>query len=417
MKPRHAAPPSPRRAALTGALLGIAMAVSNVLSYLFVIVLAPALGPADFGGYSALSTYGILLAIPAGAFQVVVARHIAAGEHTSGLRPALVIGLGLAGATVLLAPLLRSAFHLDSLWAPVLLGLTLVPMTLTGAFQGTLLGLERVKGLSSLYILTAGGRLAAALVAALAGSSVTEVFGLLLAASAITSAWGWLLCRDAADRLPSSRAGLAAELLRSNTTLAAFMALTNVDVLLARHFLSAHESGGYALASTFGRAVCWATQFVALLLVPRMQSHGAARVRLKASGLVLAIGLVAFAVVALAPRFWIGLAGGEQYTDFAGLAVACVALGTAWALAQVWLFSEMGSNSSVLGGLTWVVLVVQAVTIGFWWHDSAGQIVAVCTAGALTVAVAGLALTVLAHQAERPLDQTSALAATDGTRT
>ncbi|KNX37257.1 hypothetical protein VV01_09055 [Luteipulveratus halotolerans] len=401
---------------MRGALLGIAMGVSNVLSYLFVVVLAPALGPADFGGYSAMSTYGILLAIPAGAFQVVIARHLAADRPTSGLRPAFAIGVALAAGTALLAPLLRSAFHLDSVLAPVLLGLTLVPMTLTGAFQGLLLGTERVRRLSSLYIVTAAGRFGGAALAAALGADVTQVFAILLAASALTTLWGWLLCHDLVARLASSTPGLLAELARSNTTLAAFMALTNVDVLLARHFLSAHESGGYALASTFGRAVCWATQFVALLLVPRMQSHGAARVRLKASGLVLAIGLCAVGVVALAPRMWISLAGGEQYTEFSGLAVACVALGTTWALAQVWLFSEMGGDSGFLGALTWVVLAAQALTIGLWWHDSARQIVTVCAVGALVVAVTGLVRTLIAHQSEQPIDETSALAATDGTR-
>ncbi|AKU16776.1 hypothetical protein VV02_14360 [Luteipulveratus mongoliensis] len=392
------------------------MGVSNVLSYLFVVVLAPTLGPADFGGYSALSTYGILLAIPAGAFQVVVARHLASGELTSGVRLAAWIGTALAGLTVALSTVLASGFHLDSLWSPVLLGLTLIPMTLTGAFQGVLLGEQRVRGLSSLYIVTAGGRLAAACAAALLGLRVEEVFGVLLIASTFGAAWGWWLCREAIRRLPGATRGLVTELIKSNTTLAAFMALTNVDVILARHFLSAHDSGGYALASTFGRAVCWATQFVALLVVPRMQSHGATRVLLKASGLVLALGLVALGVVAAAPRLWIRLAGGDQYVDFAYLAVACVALGTTWALAQVWLFSEMGGNSATLGLLTWVVLVTQCAVIAFWWHDSAAQIVTVCVVGALVVAVTGLVRVLIAHQAVDPFDETSAIAATDGTR-
>ena len=61
----------------SGAALGITMALANVLSYVFVLVLSRALGPADFGGFSALSAYGIVLSVPAGALQVIVARHVA----------------------------------------------------------------------------------------------------------------------------------------------------------------------------------------------------------------------------------------------------------------------------------------------------------------------------------------------------
>lgn len=393
------------------------MGVSNVLSYLFVVVMSRSLGPSDFGGYSALSTYGVLLAIPAGAFQVVVARHISSGHGTtSGARLAVMMGTALAGFTVAVSPLLANGFHLPSAYAAVLLGLTLIPMTLTGAFQGVLLGRRRMHGLSVLYIVTAGSRLAAAVLAAVLGVGVTEVFGLLLAASVVTAAWGWWLCRDLLPALPGSADGLAVELLRSNTTLAAFMVLTNVDVLLARHFLSEHDSGGYALASTFGRAVCWATQFIALMMVPRMQATGAARALLKACGLVLGLGLAVLAMVAVAPGFWVRLAGGAQYADFAPLVVGCVALGIAWALAQVWLFSEMGGDSGVLGAVTWVVLVAQCAVIALWLHDSAAQILSVCGVGALLIAVTGLVRAVLAHQAAATVDETSAIAATDGTR-
>ena len=70
----------------SGALLGVAMGVGNALSYVFVLVLTRALGTAGFGAYSALITLGIVLVIPAGAFQVIIARRWADEEaRTSGL--------------------------------------------------------------------------------------------------------------------------------------------------------------------------------------------------------------------------------------------------------------------------------------------------------------------------------------------
>lgn len=388
-------PPSttPRRNVL-GAVLGLAMGLSNLIGYLMVLVLTRSLGPEDFGGYTALSTYGVLLAIPAGAFQVVIARRISARDETgrtSGVRLALVLGLVAFAVTAALSPVLATTFHVDSAWSAVALGAMLPPMMLTGCFQGILLGRHRMGRLSSLYMTNAVTRLLAAVVAAWLDFSVLQVFLAMLAAGVVTSAVGAQLCADDVRALPGTADGLAGEMIRSNSTLAAFVALTNVDVLLARHFLTQHESGGYALASTFGRALYWGTQFIALIIVPRMHGANASRTLLRAGALVVLIGGLGVGVIALSPEFWITAAGGAEFTSYGHLALICVVLGIAWALAQVWLFSDMGRDDGSLGVVTWVVVAAQCAVVAVWAHESPGQIVAVCLAGALVIALVGLA--------------------------
>ncbi|NOP37304.1 oligosaccharide flippase family protein [Calidifontibacter sp. DB2511S] len=381
----------------------MAMGVANVLGYLMVALLTRALGPEDFGGYTALSTYGVVLAIPAGALQIVIARRVTAPdaateEVTSGLRTAATIGLGIFVFTALLAPVLRTLFHLDSAWSPVLLGGVLPAMLVTGCVQGVLLGQHRLRSLALLYLVTAGTRLLVAIAATVFDFSVLQVMAGMLIAAVVTAAFGVWTIRAQLRTLPASGRGLVTELVRSNMTLAAFVALTNVDVLLARHYLTPHESGGYSLASTFGRAICWGTQFVALILVPRMRQRNATVTLLKASGVVLALGLLAAAVVAVSPRTVIVIAGGPEYAEYGRLALVCVGLGITWALAQLWLFSEMGSNTTVLGLTTWVVIVLEVAAIALRWHQSAAQIVAVCVVGALVVAALGLVRVVRRHQ-------------------
>ncbi|BDZ58207.1 hypothetical protein [Barrientosiimonas endolithica] len=264
--------------------------------------------------------------------------------------------------------------------------------------------------------MTAAARLVAAGVAALAGFGVTAVFAVLLAASVVAVGWGWWLTRRELASTPSSAPGLVAVLLRSNGTLAAFIALTNVDVLLARNFLTEHDSGGYALAATFARGMCWVTQFLALLVVPRMQRTDAARSLLVACGLVVALGMSVLALVSVSPRLWIEVAGGSSYVEFAPLVLWCVALGTAWSLAQVWLFAEMGGSSTAMGLLTWAVLAGECVAVAVWWHDSPEQILGVALVGALVIAATGLVRALLSHREVR-LDERSVVAATDGPRT
>lgn len=388
----------PAPTTILGALLGVAMGMSNALGYLLVVLLSRTLGPEDFGGYTALNTFGVLLAIPAGAFQVVVARRVAAGEPrelTTGLRLALGISLGLFATTSVASIGLRDIFDVASAWSPILLGAMLVPMTVTGCLQGVLLGTHRLRSLSALYVVNATTRLTAAIAAAVGGFSVVQVFAAMLGAALATTLVGALLCRREVATIGLTGHGLTGEMVRSNSTLAALTALTSIDVLLARRYLSTHDSGGYALASTFGRAICWGTQFIALIVVPRMRGKNPHRALLKASALVLGIGLLGLLVVSIDPEFWIRVAGGAQYADYGQVAQACVALGIAWALAQVWLFSEIGAGQRLLGALTWAAVIAEVAAVALLWHDSAVQIVAVCTVCAGFVAVAGLLRVVL----------------------
>lgn len=374
----------------SGLILGIAMGLGNALSYVFVLIVTRALGPEAFGAYSALTTLGIVLAIPAGAFQVMIAgRWNRAGARTSGVRAAWWVGLGLTIATVLASSVLRTGLHLPSIWPAIATAALLIPMTLTGSFQGVLLGSGRLRALSGLYLVTAGTRLIAAVWCAGLHASLTQVLWAMVAAGVITMVWGWWISRDLLASSPSHAPSLIRDMIRSNTTLAAFTALTNVDVVLVRHFLSETTSGGYGLASTFGRAMCWGTQFVALMLVPRMGRAGTSAMW-RAAALILGLGVVALGVASISPGTLVILVGGEKFTGFGSLVVACIALGTIWALAQLWLFSEMAGDDGFLGVLAWLMVVLELVLGWFVFHHSAFAIVTLAAVCSLVVVLAGM---------------------------
>ncbi len=378
------------RTAGSGALLGITMAVANALSYVFVLIISRAFGPADFGAYSALSAFGIVLSVPAGALQVIVARHIAKEDSTStGIRLAIWLGTLLAGFTIIASMALETAFRLDSPWPAIWAGLTLIPMTMTGTFQGILLGQDRLPALSSIYVSTAVGRLAAGGIGAAFGLNVTQMFALLFIAATLVAVQGLWLCRERLAE-DSTTWALFPELMRATISLGAFIALTNVDTTLARVFLSEEESGGYALAATFGRAVGWGTQFMALLMIPRMQTAGRTRALMWANMIIILLGLSCVTVIAIAPGWWMSLVGGPAYSSYGTLAIACVSLGTLWALVQLWLFVEMSVNHTFLGNLTWIIIGIQTLVISLWFHDHAIQLVAVNAIGTSTIVAVAL---------------------------
>src|SRR5688572_11739588 len=110
------------------------MGTASALGYVFVVILSRALGPADFGGFSSFNSIGLVLAIPAGAFQVVYASRIARrGPAAFDLRLPLLVGLIGSLVTVALSPVLAHVTRVDSILAPIVVGLGLTPLILNGA--------------------------------------------------------------------------------------------------------------------------------------------------------------------------------------------------------------------------------------------------------------------------------------------
>lgn len=398
---------------VAGLVLGLSMGLANVMGYVFVALVSSTLGPADFGGFSALNSYGVLLALPAGAYQLVVARRQsprfrASGRHVTGLRSALAVGSVLALVTIALSPALAHQLRLDTAWSVVWLALMLPPMMLTGALQGVLLGRGRLGRLSLGYLVTAGTRLVAAVVAVLAGFDVVEVFAATLLASVVTLGCVLVLTRRELAGGTSAR-GLLRDLVRSNLALAGLMALSSVDVMLARTVLTDHDSGSYALAALFGKVVFWGTQFVALAIVPRLAevaegSPGAMRATVYRSAAgVLAIGGVVALGCALLPGPLVALSGGAAFTDAEPLLVWSAIIGTLWAVVQVWLFAGMTRGHHVLTVVVWVAAGVQSLLVLVWFNDSPYEVLAAVGGTAAVVAVVGL---LTAPGGEAPLPRT-----------
>ena len=106
--------------------------------------------------------------------------HELAPGRARALVPALAVGCTLAAATIAVSPLIRDGLRLDSAWSVVWMALMLPPMTVTGALQGVLLGRESYGRLSTVYLVTAGTRVLAALAATGLDFTVAEVFAEIL---------------------------------------------------------------------------------------------------------------------------------------------------------------------------------------------------------------------------------------------
>ena len=387
--------------ARAGVLLGVASVLSNALGYGLTVLLTRSFGPAEYGALGALLGVGLIGGIPAGALTYVLARRTAAAElpaganERAGLRLSITVGAVVGGLVIVLAPVADAFFHLGSPWPALWLGVMLLPYSVQGALLGGLLGHERYAAFAAGQLLTALARFAAGVVTALLALSVAGAMAALAVGTFAAAAGLWWMCGPASWSVPGRSRDLLADLARACSAIAGVIVLSNVDLLLARHFLSREESGAYALAALFGKACLWGAQFVPALVFPRLARDGSGRgLLLRSAAAAAGVGAAGILVASVAAGPVVRVIAGDDpgYAEAVNLAVPFAILGTLWALVQLALLAAVAAGDPRPGRLLWVVVAVEALVIAVGPHDSPAGILAVSLVCTSVLAVAATLL-------------------------
>jgi O-antigen/teichoic acid export membrane protein len=380
-----------------GALLAAGMAVSNAFGYGLNLVASRALGPDEFGAFASLMGIVLVCFVGSMALQSVTARRLATDGPAAA---AAMLGLGrrcavgIAAALVVTAPAWSAVLHLAA--AQILLvAATMIPLTLVGIRFGLAQGSERFGALALLYVLVAAGRLGGTLVGLAVRDSVTSG---LVGALAGASAAALLAARVAPLPHPPRdvpEPGAASELMIAAGALFAFFALTNVDVLLARHQLSEHEAGLYALGAVVAKGAFWFPQFIAVLAYPMLVDEARRRGAIRLSlALVATSGALITTGAALFPHVVVSAVGGDEYRDLAHRVALFALAGSLFALAQLLIYARLAKGDPRAGVAVAAVLIGLVVTVQVAANDSVTQIV-------LTVCAAAAALSLVGVVSER----------------
>ena len=394
---RASPPPAPWGAAALW--LGVATTAGHALSYAFSLVLSRELGPADFGAFGALLNLAIVFSVPATALQTQVARFAALSPSREvmrrGYRLSWAVGLAILVVTVAIAPALTGLLRIDSALSVVFLAAGLLPVSVIAARQGVLIGRGSFGLLALTTVLVPALRLAGVMVVVVADMGLAGALGMQAAAT-------WIALLAVAVLVPSMsddpaethlhRGPRLRGVLTSGSGLLGLFVLANIDVLLARVFLTDTESGIYAVGALGAKLVFWGSQFVALLVFPRVaRGRGGRRLVLAAGTVIAGVGgVVALASIPLAP--WIlDVLVGPAYAEAAAVAPWFIVLGTLLALVQLMTYAAVASERHLFAALLWCTVLLQSVTITLVAHDSTRQIVVVCiVSAALLVSVSAV---------------------------
>jgi O-antigen/teichoic acid export membrane protein len=390
-----AAGPSSRRLLGPAALVSVAFLATNALAYVFTVLAARALAPAAFGELAALLSVLLVGTVPATGLQTAAALHL--GRPEGGPRDltlarlhaaAVVTGLAVAAVGVLAAAPLTALLHLTDATAVAWLVALLLPSTLVAGYQGMLQGDGRYGRLAAVNGFFGVAKLVGGTAGLLIGATPTAALAGMTVATWAAALAGWV-----GSGRPGLVGGLRAPLTaaaRASGALLGFVLLLNLDLLLARHHLTASHAGEYAVGAIVTKVAFWLPQGVGVVLLPRLADEGRRRRLLPAAlSLVGALGAVLTVATAALGSYALPLIGGSAYGDTLGAATwLFAALGTLLALAQLLLYSGIATSDRLAVGAVWAAAAGEAVVVSAL--AAAGRLSVVSTA--VTAALTALVL-------------------------
>jgi len=399
------------RALLSGSVLVAAgLAVAQVLAYLLNLVAARVLGPQQFGAFAALMSVMLIagtvgLGLQAASSKRLVASNEADRAATANglLRFGVKVAL-LLGAVVLLAsPLVSAVLRLDSVWLAVLVAGTIGIFTLGGAQLGVAQGAERFGRLGSLYGSVQLCRSIGAIGGAVLGHTLAGTLAGLLLGTAAGVAVGQFIVAPLVSSPALPVPSIGPETWHASHALLALFVLTNMDVLMARFFLTADQAGLYAVGVLIAKVAFFLPQFVIVTAFPTMSRQQDRRSVLFAAGVTAMIGLTVTVVVAAAGPLVVAMVGGSQYQELNSEAWLFAAEGALFAVAQVLLYGQVARGNRWAVVFLWAAGLVFLVAVAAGPHDAVLTLVVTAVLVALAVVIAGIVSTVLARRSVAPL--------------
>lgn len=398
MTDRYGMSVTQRRGALAKGLVfvGAGTLIGNGAAYLLSMVAARVLTPPEFGALGALLGILVIISTVGIATQALTARRVAIAapgtERATAEGDAIRLSV-FAAAAIIIAGLvtcvpLGAVFSINPV--AVACGIASIGFVVIGsAAMGVAQGREEHLRLTWGFIVNGVSRAVGGIIGVVILDSVVGVGIGILAGTAVGAAISYRLSCPGAWSAKLTR-GTTAEFGHTLHALIVLFTLTNVDVLLARIFLTEQQSGEYSVGVLLAKIAFFLPNAIVLVLFPKMAANQARRTVYVATGLTAAVGMVITLVSLGLGTLVIRILGGAQYTQLGSEAWLFALEGSAFALVQVLLYARLASEDRRAVTTVWVGLGVLVAVIALWRHDSVAQIVTTVVAVSLLLTVVGL---------------------------
>ena len=384
-------------------ILFTALSLTNASNYIFHVVISRMLGPADYGALSAILAFLIVISVPLAALQTTIAREVAADEDaerkrqawTKPLTTVVPVALWLSLVLALASPLLTMFLRLDSPVPALLLACYPLPALLSAVLRGGLQGNMRFRGLALVSAAPVGIRLLVGVGLVAAGAGISGALAATIVAEFLGLGICWLMLRPRAAwrRDKTLLRPLLKQFLPTAAGLSAMWLLIELDLMLARRFLTESAAGEYAAAGMLARAVLFVPGAISMIALPhfaRTRSRGtdAYRWLVSSCATVTAIGAVVAGALFVGGETAMRITFGESFTEGSGvlplLSLAMVALG----IINLLVYFHIAAGSWA-HQILWPLSLIEGITIAFF-HGSPEAVATTVLVVTTLVAVMGL---------------------------
>ena len=366
--------------------------VAGVGGFVYHMIAARLLGPAVYGEVASLVsvflvgnglTYVITLVLARYAATLEAQGSSSALHHVMVRSSRLLILPSLAALVLMsaLAPLGADFLHLAS-WAPgIWLALGLVAIWQVGVPRGMLQGTQRFGALSANLSGEMVVRTSLLAVLLLLGLGVSGSMIAIVGGAAFSYAIGMNSLRDVLAA-PGEKvqmrvmAGFAVTALIGTLGV---LFLYNNDVILAKHYLSAHEAGIYGALNKIETIIFFGTLSVSQVLYPRVveaiakDSHPGRLLALSAA-IIAGLGLCALAVFAVGHDPIVNILYGKEYREATGYMVLVGLIGLLLSLNNLLVYFFMAAHDRWFVPLLAAGVALEGVLI-FLNHSGVGAVV------------------------------------------
>ncbi len=354
------------------------------------IGVARMLGAADFSHAAAAVTILMLVSAITLAFQLVCTKLVAKEETVEGKasvyqrlrKRAWTIGIGLGVFMLLASSVLTSYLRLSSPWIMILLSIGLAIYVPLGVKRGGLQGTCRFKGLSWNMVAEAITKFVGAMVLIELG------FGVLGAVAAISVSVVLAYCLpDGAKELrgvavPVKPAAIG-EAMQAIVFFVGQVIISNIDILMVKHFFRPDVAGLYAAIALVGRLLYFGAWSIVSAMFPvsaENKEDGGGPLLALPLLMVTALSVIFVLLLAAFPEIVFRSLFGTHFPTAVGgmnllLSMNAAATGT-YAIAVVLITYEMSRR---IANTAWLQLVVSGlIAFGIsWFHSTLLEVIIV----------------------------------------
>ena len=268
-----------------GSMMAAFVLLGGLFNYLYQLAMGRMLAPAEYGTLISLLSLFLIISVFSQTIQTSITKFTSRFRVDNrlgrvnylwkySLRQTFLLGVALFLALFLLSPLISGFLNIDNSWYWIVFASSFILAFAVAANCGILQGLQRFSLLGFSTTLVGLLRLGLGILLVYLGLGLYGGLLCLPLAILVVLVLTLSFLRDLAKvgnetvevRGLFSYAGLAL------LALTAFAVLTNIDVVLVKHFLSPEDAGNYSAISVLGRIVLVAPMGVAVAMYDGQQS-------------------------------------------------------------------------------------------------------------------------------------------------